>query len=210
METDETTELIERLKNGEEKAFIQLVDLYDRRLFGYALTLTNDHALAQDILQNVFLRTWEKRKNLRIDVFPTELYVQVGLQRVYQPVQEKPLDHGLGTEIFRGVGQSGTITQRNILGEGHGPGYPGNRRFATKMSGSLPAKQKGGADQSGNLGISEGLDKDRGGTSDQRLSGSYEINWERSIERFCLFCSGVKSCGVRSERIKIECMAKRF
>ncbi len=62
----EATELIERLKNGEETAFIQLVDLYDRRLFGYALTLTNDHALAQDIVQNVFLRTWEKRKKLLI------------------------------------------------------------------------------------------------------------------------------------------------
>ena len=57
---------MERLKNGEEKAFIHLVDLYDRRLFGYALTLTNDHALAQDILQNVFLRTWERRKKLPI------------------------------------------------------------------------------------------------------------------------------------------------
>lgn len=66
MDKDETTELIERLKNGEEKAFILLVDLYDRRLFGYAMTLTNDRALAQDILQNVFLRTWEKRKKLRI------------------------------------------------------------------------------------------------------------------------------------------------
>jgi RNA polymerase sigma-70 factor (ECF subfamily) len=66
MDKDETTELIERLKNGEEKAFILLVDLYNGRLFGYALTLTNDHALAEDILQNVFLRTWEKRKKLHI------------------------------------------------------------------------------------------------------------------------------------------------
>ncbi len=66
MNKDDMTELIERLKNGEEKAFIQLVDLYNRRLFGYALTLTNDRVLAQDILQNVFLRTWEKRKKLHI------------------------------------------------------------------------------------------------------------------------------------------------
>jgi len=66
MNKDDMTELIEGLKNGEEKAFIQLVDLYNRRLFGYALTLTNDRVLAQDILQNVFLRTWEKRKKLQI------------------------------------------------------------------------------------------------------------------------------------------------
>ena|SRR5680860_617065 len=66
MDNNETRELIDRLKDGEEKAFIQLVDLYNRRLFGYALTLTNDYTFAEDILQNVFLRTWEKRKKLRI------------------------------------------------------------------------------------------------------------------------------------------------
>jgi len=66
MDKVEMTELLERLKNGEENAFIELVDLYNRRMFGYALTLTNDHVLAQDILQNVFLRTWEKRKKLHI------------------------------------------------------------------------------------------------------------------------------------------------
>ena len=76
----ETTEFIERLKNGEETAFIQLVELYDRRLFGYALTLTNDNALAQDIVQNVFLRTWEKRKKLRI---PTSSLQNILFRSVY-------------------------------------------------------------------------------------------------------------------------------
>jgi RNA polymerase sigma-70 factor (ECF subfamily) len=58
--------LIKRLQKGDEKAYVCLVDMYNRRLFGYALTLTNDHALAEDILQNVFLKTWEKRKKLNI------------------------------------------------------------------------------------------------------------------------------------------------
>ncbi|WP_251795831.1 MULTISPECIES: RNA polymerase sigma factor [unclassified Arenibacter] len=58
--------LLKRLQKGDEKAYVSLVDMYNRRLFGYALTLTNDHALAEDILQNVFLRTWEKRKKLNV------------------------------------------------------------------------------------------------------------------------------------------------
>ncbi|WP_339712591.1 RNA polymerase sigma-70 factor [uncultured Kriegella sp.] len=66
MNTDNHKILIERLKNGEEEAFIYLVDRYNRRLFGYAMTLTNNHAQAEDILQNVFLRTWEQRKKLHI------------------------------------------------------------------------------------------------------------------------------------------------
>lgn len=71
MDGDKSKLLIERLKNGEEAAFIYLVDRYNRRLFGYAMTLTSNHAQAEDILQNVFLRTWEQRK---------ELYIKSSLQ----------------------------------------------------------------------------------------------------------------------------------
>ena len=60
------SDLIEGIKNGEENAFVYLVDHYNQRLYGYALTLTKDHAEAEDILQNVFLRTWEKRKKMCI------------------------------------------------------------------------------------------------------------------------------------------------
>tara|TARA_R110000796_G_scaffold23445_1_gene67087 strand:+ start:24227 stop:24817 length:591 start_codon:yes stop_codon:yes gene_type:complete len=66
MKFDDNAFLIKRLQNGDEKAYIYLVDLYNRRLFGYALSLSNDHALAEDILQNVFLKTWEKRKKLNV------------------------------------------------------------------------------------------------------------------------------------------------
>ncbi len=58
--------LIKDLINGEENSFIYLVDQYNQRLYGYAMTLTNDQARSQDIIQNVFLRTWEKRKKIKI------------------------------------------------------------------------------------------------------------------------------------------------
>lgn len=56
--------LVERLINGDESAFIFLVNQFHKRLFIYALSLTNDHAMSQDIVQNVFLRTWEFREKL--------------------------------------------------------------------------------------------------------------------------------------------------
>ena len=57
---------VNRLQKGDKKAFVELIDKYNQRLYGYALSLTNDHTQAQDILQNVFLKTWEKRKKLGI------------------------------------------------------------------------------------------------------------------------------------------------
>ncbi|MAZ29350.1 MAG: RNA polymerase sigma-70 factor [Cytophagaceae bacterium] len=61
---DDNAILIDHLKKGEEKAYIFLLDKYHRRLFAYALTFVNDHALAEDIVQNVFLRTWQFHKKL--------------------------------------------------------------------------------------------------------------------------------------------------
>lgn len=66
MKMDDNALLITRLQKGDEMAYANLVDQYSRRLFGYALTLTNDHALSEDILQNVFLKTWAKRKKLNV------------------------------------------------------------------------------------------------------------------------------------------------
>lgn len=66
MDYPNQTILINSLKKGEEKAFVYIVDLYNQRLFAYAITLTNDQAMAQDILQNVFLKTWEQRKKINI------------------------------------------------------------------------------------------------------------------------------------------------
>ena len=66
MNYDDDNVLIEQLQKGDEKAYIYLVDAYNKRLFGYALTLTNDHAEAEDILQNVFLKAWKRRKKIGI------------------------------------------------------------------------------------------------------------------------------------------------
>jgi len=57
-------EFIERLKKGDEKAYVYLVKMYHKSLFIYALSLTNDHAQSEDIAQTVFIKTWEFRKRL--------------------------------------------------------------------------------------------------------------------------------------------------
>ncbi len=64
MDLNDNKSLIYFLKKGDEKAYMFLLDKYHRRLHAYALTLVDDHSLAQDIVQNVFLKTWQYRKKL--------------------------------------------------------------------------------------------------------------------------------------------------
>lgn len=65
MNFNDNEALVENLINGNEKAYMFLLDTYHRRLNAYALTLVNDPAQAQDIVQNVFLKTWKSRKKLK-------------------------------------------------------------------------------------------------------------------------------------------------
>lgn len=58
--------LLKRLREGDEKAYIYLVNHYSKRLFGYAVSLTKNHTMAEDILQNIFLKCWEQRHKLHI------------------------------------------------------------------------------------------------------------------------------------------------
>ncbi|MDO5971779.1 sigma-70 family RNA polymerase sigma factor [Flavivirga aquimarina] len=64
MDSTANTKLIDRLKKGEENAYMYLLEKYHKRLHAYSMSLIDNHASAQDIVQNVFLKTWKSRKYL--------------------------------------------------------------------------------------------------------------------------------------------------
>lgn len=57
-------ELVLLLKEGDDMAYTYLVNLYSRKLFAYAVSLSGDYSLAKDIVQEVFLKTFEHRDKL--------------------------------------------------------------------------------------------------------------------------------------------------
>lgn len=61
----QNSNLISELKNGKESAYSFLVETYNQKLCLYALSLANDKDIAEDIVQNVFIKTWEKRNKLK-------------------------------------------------------------------------------------------------------------------------------------------------
>ena len=57
-------DFIEKLQEGDEEAFKELVVKYSDALLGYALSLSRNHHTANDLVQEVFISTFEYRKNL--------------------------------------------------------------------------------------------------------------------------------------------------
>ena len=58
---------IKGLKSGNPDAYTWLVDLYHEKLCNYAFSLTHDHNAAEDIVQNIFVKLWQKRTSLKDD-----------------------------------------------------------------------------------------------------------------------------------------------
>ena len=52
--------LITQLQEGNEKAFEKIYQLYSKSIFGVIFTILKDEKLAEEVLQDVFLKVWEK------------------------------------------------------------------------------------------------------------------------------------------------------
>jgi RNA polymerase sigma-70 factor (family 1) len=60
--------LAHRLISGDSKAYYFLMEFYYQSLCAYAQSLCKDHDFAEDIVQNVFVKMWDKRKKINPDL----------------------------------------------------------------------------------------------------------------------------------------------
>lgn len=97
----DNSQLIQELILGNPKAYNYLVNNYHHKLCVYAYSFTHDHDLAEDIVQNVFMRIWNKRKNLKDDFSITnflyksvynEFIDQYRSQKSFYPLEKKYID----------------------------------------------------------------------------------------------------------------------
>jgi RNA polymerase sigma-70 factor (family 1) len=59
--------LIHQLQHGSEQAFTLLYDKYSKQLYRNILRLVKDEDVAQELLQDLFLKIWENRWNINPD-----------------------------------------------------------------------------------------------------------------------------------------------
>jgi RNA polymerase sigma-70 factor (ECF subfamily) len=59
--------LLQRLVQGDETAFRELYEDYQGRIFLFAYRFTKSKEAAEEIVQEVFVKLWEKREQIRIE-----------------------------------------------------------------------------------------------------------------------------------------------
>lgn len=62
----EDAELIERLQRDDEQSFVALYSRYEEKLANYVVQITRNKEDAADIVQEIFVSLWNRRKELEI------------------------------------------------------------------------------------------------------------------------------------------------
>lgn len=59
--------LILELQNGNQRAFERIYELYSESIYGIIYSIVNDEKVAEEILQDVFLKIWENASSYNSD-----------------------------------------------------------------------------------------------------------------------------------------------
>lgn len=62
LNTETTNLLAKRIRKGDIKAFDLLYHTYSQKLYGFAFSMLKNHDDAKEIVQDTFLKIWEKRE----------------------------------------------------------------------------------------------------------------------------------------------------
>lgn len=64
---DQPNELILEMQNGNEKAFTRIYAMYSEALYGIIYSILKDSDIAEETLQDVFIKIWNNRSSYDID-----------------------------------------------------------------------------------------------------------------------------------------------
>lgn len=67
MNSDEEKIILKELSNGDAKSLKILFDTFYPSLCNYAFQFLNDYDMAEEVVQNLFVKIWEKRSTLDIE-----------------------------------------------------------------------------------------------------------------------------------------------
>ncbi|SEJ39805.1 RNA polymerase sigma-70 factor, ECF subfamily [Dyadobacter koreensis] len=118
--TVDEREILQLVANGDERAFRWLFNHYHQRLGGYIYNITKSHELAEEVVQDVFLKIWTNKTALA-DVANFKAYLHVvsknhALNCLKKMAQDKALTKELAEVSYEiGAEDSGEESERYIL-----------------------------------------------------------------------------------------------
>ncbi len=75
MNSSNLESVLHRVVKGDQLAFREIFESFSPKVYGFALKLTHSEELAQEVVQDVFMKIWVSRESLStVNYFPSYLY----------------------------------------------------------------------------------------------------------------------------------------
>jgi RNA polymerase sigma-70 factor (ECF subfamily) len=110
----ETESIISRVSLGDEVAFRQLFELYSNKIFGFVFKLAKSKVMAEEVVQDVFMKVWMNRESLRdVEYFPAYLST-IAKNHAFNLLKRKALEEQAKLVLQRDLPQSSLETEERI------------------------------------------------------------------------------------------------
>ncbi len=107
-------DLLAKVARGDETAFTQLFYAYHNKLGRFVIRLTGSHEMAEEIVQDVFMKIWTKRETLiAIEHFDSYLYI-VSRNHTYNCLRQLAKAHLKKKKIMERLNKFG-IAQEDVV-----------------------------------------------------------------------------------------------
>lgn len=106
--------MLRRLSEGDERAFRVLFDHYKDRFYFVALKMTRLDHVAEEMVQEVFLKIWRNKASLSEIENPDAYFFTMLYRQVYQYYKKAALDKKLLQGVI-GNTESENVTEQSVL-----------------------------------------------------------------------------------------------
>ena len=107
-------ELVVLLKKNSPIAFQQLFDLYSQRLYHFALSYLKSDSDAEEIVQEVFMKLWENRANLKTDKSFKSYLFTIAFNAIRKNFNKKMMEDKYKHDLFHWLSQSKTTLETRL------------------------------------------------------------------------------------------------
>lgn len=114
-DTNEHNELLIKLRKGDQLAFAEIYNLYRGKMYTYACNLCKSTETAEEIVQEVFIRIWQKKEQINTEMNFAAYLKKVTLNHVLNHLKKVARDRRLQEELFIYIDAIRNTTEDNLL-----------------------------------------------------------------------------------------------
>lgn len=111
----ENTNLLIKLREGDESAFIKIYNQYRSKVYTYAYQLSKSTVAAEETVQEVFIKIWHKREQLNTELSFSAYIKKITLNHVLNHLKKVARERALQEQVFNNIETSSNKTEDRIL-----------------------------------------------------------------------------------------------